>query len=71
MMLLELKQQAKQKKNSKANYKCTKQNLLITYKKTANIVGKFSNSRLVTFSSLVKHFCCEHNVCRFEVGNYT
>ena len=37
-------------------------------KKTAN-VGIFATSRLVTFSRVVTHFCCGHNVCRFARGD--
>ena len=33
------------------------------YKKTVNVVGKFSNSRLVT------HFCFGHNVRGFARGD--
>ena len=39
------------------------------YQKTANIVAIFPTSRLVTFSRLVTHFCCGHNVRRFARGD--
>ena len=32
------------------------------YMKTVNIVVIFATFRLVTFSRLVTHFCCGHNV---------
>ena len=35
------------------------------YKKTANIVGILATSCLVT------HFCCKHNVDRFDRGECT
>ena len=34
----------------------------VHYKKTANIVGIFATSRLVTFFCLITYFCCRHNV---------
>ena len=39
------------------------------YKKTANIVGIFSTSYLVTLFRLVTHYCCGHNGRRFARGD--
>ena len=41
------------------------------YKITANIVGTFATSRLVTLSLLVTHLCCEHNVRGFARSKCT
>ena len=37
--------------------------------KTANIFGIFVTPRLVMFSRLVTHFCCEHSMSLFTRGD--
>ena len=43
----------------------------VHYEKIAYIVGIFAISRLVSFSCLIMHFSCGHNVCIFARGNCT